>query len=79
MATLRKVDKAASSRLQLVQSAEAKLQEFARLGYPKGIRRFMCAIMARDTSNTAWRYVRSQQVEESSSLGYENTLRSKGR
>ena len=61
LATLRKVHKMASSRVQLIKSAEAKLQEFTQLQYPKGIRKFMCAIMARDSSNTAWRYVRSQQ------------------
>ena len=61
LSTLRKVDRMSSGG-QLYHSALAKLDEFSRLGYPVGIRKFMCAILARDTSNTIWRYVRSRQV-----------------
>ena len=61
MATLRKVHKMATSNRMLVQSAEAKLNEFRDLGYPRGIRKYMCAILARDYSSTYWRYVRSIQ------------------
>ena len=61
MATLRKVHKMATSNGMLVQSAEAKLNEFRELGYPRGIRRFMCAILARDYNSTYWRYLRSIQ------------------
>ena len=61
LATLRKVHKMASNNNMLVKSALAKLNEFRELGYPAGIRRFMCAILARDYRNTYWRYVRSLQ------------------
>ena len=53
----------ASNAKQLKLSASAKLQEFARLRYPMGIRRFMCAIMARDTSDLTWRAIREQQID----------------
>ena len=62
MATLRKVHKMASDRGELFTSAQAKLNEFAELQYPCGIRKFMCAIMARDYSSTVWRHVRSLQA-----------------
>ena len=61
MATLRKVHKMASNNEQLKLSGLAKLREFEKLGYPAGIRRYMCAIMARDNSNVTWRYIRSAQ------------------
>ena len=62
IATLRKVHKMASDRGELFTSAQAKLNEFAELQYPCGIRKFMCAIMARDYSSTVWRHVRSLQA-----------------
>ena len=61
MATLRKVHKMASNNKMLTDSAIAKLNEFRDLGYPQGIRKFMCAILARDNHSTYWRYVRSIQ------------------
>ena len=61
LSTLRKVHKMASSGDQLVISASAKLNEFKRLLYPVGVRKYMCAILARDTSNTIWRYIRNLQ------------------
>ena len=51
----------ASDKQQLTLSALAKLREFAKLRYPVGIRRFMCAIMARDTSDLTGRTVREAQ------------------
>ena len=63
LASLRKVHHMASNAKQLKLSASAKLQEFARLRYPMGIRRFMCAIMARDTSDLTWRAIREQQID----------------
>jgi hypothetical protein len=62
LTTLRKVHRMASDSDQLALSALSKLREFAQLQYPAGIRRFMCAIMARDTSDLTWRLVRKHQV-----------------
>ena len=61
LATLRKVHRMASDASQLAISALSKLDEFAQLRYPVGIRKFMCAIMARDTSDLTWRWVRKRQ------------------
>ena len=61
LATLRKVHRMASDSKQLAISALGKLDEFAELRYPVGIRKFMCAIMARDTSDLTWRLVRKHQ------------------
>ena len=56
---LQVVHKMASNESQLFISAMAKVMEFVQLGYPKGIMKYMCAIMARDTDNITWRRVRS--------------------
>ena len=61
LATLQKVHRMASDDIQLRNSAMDKLNEFKKLGYPLGIRKYMCAIMARDTSNVSWRAVRNLQ------------------
>ena len=61
-AALTKIQKAASDDRQLTISAIAKLEEFKHLQYPLGIRRFACAIMARDYSSIAWRRIRSLQA-----------------
>ena len=61
MASLRKVDKMASDGEQLLRSGSAKLQEFTRLRYPAGIRKFMCEVMYRDTGKIEWRYLRAGQ------------------
>ena len=61
IAILRKVHKMASGKKELLASATAKLAEFRRLRYSCGLRKFMCAIMARDYNSTIWRYVRSLQ------------------
>ena len=58
LATLRKVHNMASDEVQLKISALCKLQEFIELGYPKGILKFMCAILARDTGRYTWRKIR---------------------
>ena len=60
LATLRKLHKMASDDDELMTSALHKLEEFRLLQYPLGIRKYMCAIMARDTSNTVWRIVRNK-------------------
>ena len=54
LATLRKVHNMASNASQLLFSGAEKLKEFAKLGYPRGIRKTMCGIMARDTEDYTW-------------------------
>ena len=54
LASLRKVHHMASDSQQLFFSGVDKLKEFANLEYPKGIRKFMCGIMARDTDDFTW-------------------------
>ena len=61
MATLRKVHKMASDSDQLLISGASKLKEFALLNYPLGIRKYMCAIMAKETSSLTWRKLRGLQ------------------
>ena len=60
LATLKKLHKMASDDNELLTSALYKLEEFRLLEYPLGIRKYMCAIMARDISNTVWRIVRNK-------------------
>ena len=40
------------------ESAVTKCKEFLRLGYPEGIVRYMCALVARDTRHMEWLEVR---------------------
>ena len=61
-ACLRKVHAMASDEEQLKISALAKLREFERLAYPVGIRKFACAVLARDTECTMWWRVRAAQM-----------------
>ena len=60
LSTLQKVDKMASDEDQLVISGHAKCAEFVTLGYPRGIIRYMCATIARDSGNAGWLRVRSR-------------------
>jgi len=52
--TLSKVNVMASDDTQLFYSANEKLKEFTRLGYPVGIRKYMCHSMAFKTGNKTW-------------------------
>ena len=61
LATLRKVHKMANTPHQLLLSGTCKLNEFALLNYPVGIRKYMCAIMAKETSTLMWRTIRNLQ------------------
>ena len=63
LATLKKVHLHASDNKELYISAKAKLKEFQNLQYPVGVRKYMCAILARDTSNLTWRRLRRHQGE----------------
>ena len=60
-ACLRKVHAMASDEEQLKISALAKLREFERLEYPVGVRKFACAVLARDTECKVWWRVRATQ------------------
>ena len=59
MATLRKVDWHASSPSQLFASGIAKISEFLRKGYPAGILRYMCCILAKETKKSVWFRIRA--------------------
>ena len=61
LTTLRKVHKMANTPQQLLLSGACKLNEFALLNYPVGIRKYMCAIMAKETSTLMWRTIRNLQ------------------
>ena len=61
MGCMRKVHKSASNTYELRMSAAVKLKEFADLGYPTSQRRYVCAIMARDTGDTFWFRIRDIQ------------------
>ena len=62
MATLRKVHKMASDDKQLFISGTAKIKEFREIGYPPGVLRYMCAIMAKEESCMTWREIRNSQT-----------------
>ena len=64
IATLKKLHNMASDNKELLHSATSKLDEFRRLKYPIGIRKYMCSIMARDTANMTWRTIREKQQPE---------------
>ena len=54
LAALWKVHHMASNTEQLLFGGVEKLKEFARLEYPKNIRKFMCGFLARETGNFMW-------------------------
>ena len=58
---LRKVDKMASDRKQLLISGRRKMAEFERLGYPAAVRRYACSVVARDSGNGGWIVIRNEQ------------------
>ena len=58
LSTLRKVDRMCSDESMRLESAVTKCKEFLRLGYPEGIIRYMCALVARDTRHMEWLEVR---------------------
>ena len=61
LAVLRRVNAAASDKKILYESAQAKLGEFKKLGYPCGVRRYACAVMAAEFNELTWRQVRRFQ------------------
>ena len=61
LATLKKVHHMASDETQLWYSGKEKLREFAQLQYPRGIRKYMCGLMARDTQDGTWYKIMHEQ------------------
>ena len=55
---LRKVDSHASGSIQLRLSAMSKIKEFMRLGYPRGILRYMCQQLCLETKRIEWIQIR---------------------
>ena len=64
LATLKKIERSASDKEMLLESARAGIKEFVELGYPVGIIRFMCAIVARDSANPVWLDIRDSLREK---------------
>ena len=54
----------ASDTAQLYVSARSIIKEFQSLGYPIGIIKFMCSIVARDSANRIWLDIRESIVED---------------
>ena len=61
LASLGKVERMANTKAQLIPSAKAKLWEFERLGYPRGLRRLACAYVAMTSGNTEWLHIRDSE------------------
>ena len=58
---LRKVHHMASDNGMLMKSALDKLREFANVGYPAGVRRFVCVGLGYETGNDTWFIVSKMQ------------------
>ena len=58
MGCLKKINKMASDEGQLISSAWRKLEEFRRLGFPLGVRNFLCGALARASDNRGWWIIR---------------------
>ena len=54
LAALKKVHKMANNNTQLEISARAKIAEFQSAGYPYGVIKYMCNIMAIQTNDISW-------------------------
>ena len=61
MGCLRKVNSMASNIEQLLISGRKKLAEFKRAGFPTGLRKYVCSIIARDSNNGGWINLRNEQ------------------
>ena len=60
LATLRKVHMMASDADSFEASALSKCKEFINLGYPIGILRHMCGILAHSEGQVGWMRIRKQ-------------------
>ena len=58
---LRKVHHMASDNGMLMKSALDKLREFANVGYPAGVRRYVCVGLGYETGNDTWFIVSKMQ------------------
>ena len=61
VAILRKLHVMASDNEQLWYSGVQKLYEFEQLGYPRSLRTYACATLAKSTGNTTWFRIRDEQ------------------
>ena len=62
LSSLRKVHAYASDETQLCKSAIAKLKEFGRAGYPRGVLQYMCNVVYTSTQVRTWRYLATTYV-----------------
>ena len=62
LAVMKKIHMAASDNITLYKSAMERMNEFRDLGYPIGVRKFICAVMATTYSDLTWRRVRRFQT-----------------
>ena len=60
---LTKLEKMASDKMVLKNTAKNRLVELMDLGYPKKLLQYHCATMARDTGNSTWLQVRDLMYE----------------
>ena len=58
LSSLKKVERMASDAVQQKISAKAIIEEFLSLGYPLGIIKYMCSVVARDSANRVWLDIR---------------------
>ena len=61
LATLKKVHCMAGSKNERWQSAEDKLKEFARIGYPVKVRQYVCFKMFKETDDETWVGIATRQ------------------
>ena len=61
LATLKKVQFMAGSKNELWESAEDKLDEFAKIGYPVRVRRYACFRMLKETGDETWVGIATRQ------------------
>ena len=59
LAALKKVHKMANNEEQLRISAQAKIREFDRAGYPFGVIKYMCNIMTTTTGSHVWKNIKT--------------------
>ena len=62
LSSLRKVHAYASDETQLCKSAIAKLKEFSKAGYPRGVLLYMCNVVYTSTQVRTWRYLATTYI-----------------
>ena len=64
LGTLKKVDRMASDANERIPSALDKCREFLSLGYPVGILRYMCGLLAAETGHKEWLRIKRMLPEQ---------------